>query len=183
MTLTSSTSSSSTRSRPTTVLVAALVLAVLGGCQWTMMPTPVVYWSDEIDPFISMPAEDQSTTVKVFYVTDRKAAGDMDDRRYTNGRGKSLRLGEATVRIGSKHMTWDDLHAASNSSQRRRTIPLDLTNASEYGSLAEPEGEQAFAEAINRRRTHFLRKPRRNSRRPMTQPKRLACIRSPTKGR
>jgi len=150
MTLTSSTSSSSTRSRPTTVLVAALVLAVLGGCQWTMMPTPVVYWSDEIDPFASMPAEDQSTTVKVFYVTDRRAAGDMDDRRYTNGRGDALRLGEATVRIGSKHMTWDDLHTASNSSKRRRTIPLDLINASEHGSLDEPEGEQVFAEAINR---------------------------------
>jgi esterase/lipase superfamily enzyme len=115
-----------------------------------MMPTPVVYWSDEIDPFVSMPAEDQSTTVKIFYVTDRKAAGDMDDRRYTNGRGKSLRLGEATVRIGSKHMTWEDLHAASNSSQRRRTIPIVLTNASEYGSLAESDGEQAFAEAVNR---------------------------------
>ncbi|MHC4140780.1 MAG: alpha/beta hydrolase [Planctomycetota bacterium] len=115
-----------------------------------MMPTPVVYWSDEIDPFVSMPAEDQSTTVKIFYVTDRKAAGDMDDRRYTNGRGKSLRLGEATVRIGSKHMTWEDLHAASNSSQRRRTIPIVLTNASEYGSLAESDGEHAFAEAVNR---------------------------------
>ncbi len=114
------------------------------------MPTPVVYWSDEIDPFVSMPAEDQSTTVKIFYVTDRKAAGDMDDRRYTNGRGKSLRLGEATVRIGSKHMTWEDLHAASNSSQRRRTIPIVLTNASEYGSLAESDGEHAFAEAVNR---------------------------------
>jgi esterase/lipase superfamily enzyme len=127
-----------------------LALAVLGGCQWTMMPTPVVYWSDEIDPFVMMPAEDQTTTVKVFYVTDRKAAGDMDDRRYTNGRGKVLRLGEATVRIGSKHMTWDDLHAASNSSQRRRTIPIVLKNASEYGSLTEPEGERAFAAAINR---------------------------------
>jgi esterase/lipase superfamily enzyme len=128
----------------------ALILAVLGGCQWTMMPTPVVYWNDEIDPGAFTPEADRSTMVKVFYVTDRKASGKMEDRRYTNGRGKVLRLGEATVRIGSKHMTWDDLHAASNSSQRRRTIPIVLKNASEYGSLDEPEGEQAFAEAINR---------------------------------
>ncbi|MHC4786767.1 MAG: alpha/beta hydrolase [Planctomycetota bacterium] len=150
MTSTSSTSSSSTRSRSITVLVATLVLAVLGGCQWTMMPTPVVFWNDEIDPGAWTPEADRSTMVKVFYVTDRRASGKMENRKYTNGRGEKLRLGEATVRIGSKHMTWDDLNAASNSSQRRRTIPIDLISASEYGSLTEPEGEQAFAEAINR---------------------------------
>jgi esterase/lipase superfamily enzyme len=125
------------------------VLAVLGGCQWTMMPTPVVFWHDEIDPGAWTPEADRSTMVKVFYVTDRKASGKPEDRRYTNSRGKALQLGEAVVRIGSKHMTWEDLNAASNSSQRRRTIPIDLKNAREYGSLTEPEGEQAFAGAIN----------------------------------
>ncbi|MHC4306734.1 MAG: hypothetical protein ACYSW2_19980, partial [Planctomycetota bacterium] len=131
MTSTSSTSSSSTRSRPVGLLAAALVLAVLGGCQWTMMPTPVVFWSDEIDPGTFTPEADRTTMVKVFYVTDRRASGKMENRKYSNGRGKVLRLGEATVRIGSKHMTWDDLNAASNSSQRRRTIPIDLISASE----------------------------------------------------
>ncbi|MHC5006658.1 MAG: alpha/beta hydrolase [Planctomycetota bacterium] len=125
------------------------MLAVLGGCQWTMMPTPVVFWHDEIDPGAWTPEADRSTMVKVFYVTDRKASGKPEDRRYTNSRGKALQLGEAVVRIGSKHMTWEDLNAASNSSQRRRTIPIDLKNAREYGSLTEPEGEQAFAGAIN----------------------------------
>jgi esterase/lipase superfamily enzyme len=126
------------------------VLAVLAGCQWEMMPTPVVFWGDEIDPFVWMPDEDQATTVKVFYVTDRKAAGKMHDRRYTNGRDDAVRLGEATVRFGGKHMSWDELAALSTVRRRSRAVPIVLTNASEYGSLADPAGEQAFVEAINR---------------------------------
>jgi esterase/lipase superfamily enzyme len=126
-----------------------MVLAVLGGCAWTLMPTPVVFWGDEIDPFGWMPQEERTTTVKIFYATDRKAAGDVDDRRYTNGRGKALRLGEATVRIGGKHLTWDELSAESNSAVRRRSIPIVLLEATEQGSLADPDGAQAFVDAVN----------------------------------
>jgi esterase/lipase superfamily enzyme len=140
----------STRSRPVEAAAAALTLvALLAGCQWTMMPTPVVYWGGEVDPFVRMPVENRTSTVKVFYVTDRKASGPMDDRRYGNGRGDALRLGEATVRLGAKDLNWDERRTASTTRQRSRSIPIVLINASEYGSLSETASGQAFADAIN----------------------------------
>jgi esterase/lipase superfamily enzyme len=142
------------------------VALVLGGCHMSMMPTPVVFWDGRIDPLDKLPEARRTNEVKIFYATDRPASGPEADRRYRNGRGPALRLGEATVQLGGDSLSWEELHAASKAPKRTRSVPLILKNATELGALTatvtdkglsrdpglgDAGGESAFAEAINRR--------------------------------
>ena len=137
------------------------------------MPTPAVFWSGEVDPWGEVPGEDQSPWVSIFFATDRPAAGDADDRRYKNGRGPAVRLGEVRVRLGSSSTTWDDLVEASKTKKRPRALPLVQGDAREFGALTatvgdragvkdpallDPSGQQAFADAINHRLARSDRK-------------------------
>ncbi len=153
------------------LLVAVTVVA---GCGRSLMPTPAVFWSGEVDPWDQVPDEDRSPWVSIFYATDRPASGDADDRKYSNGRGPAVRLGEVRVRIGSSSTTWEDLVEASTTKARPKALPLVQGDAREFGALTatvsvragqrypdllDPSGQQAFAEAINRR---LARSARRN---------------------
>ncbi len=159
------------KSRFLPLLVA---LPVVAGCGRSLMPTPAVFWSGEVDPWGEVADEDQSPWVSIFFATDRPAAGDADDRRYKNGRGPAVRLGEVRVRLGSSSTTWDDLVEASKTKKRPRALPLVQGDAREFGALTatvgdragvkdpallDPAGQQAFADAINRR---LARSSRRN---------------------
>jgi esterase/lipase superfamily enzyme len=155
------------------VLLIILSLLIVGGCGRSMMPTPAVFWSGEVDPWDEVLQEQQSPWADIFYATDRPAAGDADDRRYKNGRGPAVRLGEVRVRLGSSSSTWDDLVEASRAKTRSKKVPLVQGDARELGtltatvgeragvkdpSLLDPAGQQAFADAINRRLARSARK-------------------------
>jgi len=155
-------------------LPVILFLLVAAGCGRNMMPTPAVFLSGDVDPWAEIPQEYQSPWTAIFYATDRPAAGDADDRRYKNGRGPAVRLGEVRVRLGSSGTTWDELVEASMTKTRSKSVPLVQGNAREYGALTatvseragvkdptllDPAGQQAFADAINRR---LARSARRN---------------------
>lgn len=130
-----------------------------------LMPTPCVFWSGEVDPFAEFPEDQQTTDVTIFYATDRPAKGDMDDRKYANGRAPVVRLGEVTCRLGGSSRSWPELYEASMAKDRKGSWPLRLENAHEYGTLTasvadragqtnpallDPAGQRAWAEAINR---------------------------------
>ncbi len=137
------------------------------------MPTPAVFWSGEVDPWDEVPAEEQSPWVTIFYATDRPASGKPIDRRYRNGRGPALRLGEVKVRLGSSRVTWEELVDASMVKDRKKSYPLVQVNAREFGALTatvsekaaakDPDllnrsGQVAFADAINRKLANSIRR-------------------------
>jgi esterase/lipase superfamily enzyme len=131
-------------------LALLLPLAVLTGCSLKMMASPVIFTTGEVDPFADLSAADRTPDIRIFYATDRAFSGPATDRSYRNGRGEALRLGEATLRLGGRETTWGQLYAASITARRKTAIPITLENATELGVLADPDGKQAFADAINR---------------------------------
>ncbi|MFC1765407.1 alpha/beta hydrolase [Planctomycetota bacterium] len=154
-----------------TLCITGGSLLLLGGCQQkykskdpTLIVTPVVYTNTQIDPFDHLPVAEQTMDVDVFYATNRKRKGEMDNPTYTNGMDKVLRIGQATVRLGNEDLTWPELHAASISAERSAEIPVNVVDVKECGvlnanvtgkplkySLAEKHtiGDAAFAAAIN----------------------------------
>lgn len=153
-------------------LVGLLAVTVAGGCHLDLMHTPVGYTTGVIDPFEDLPKEARTPGITIFYATDRPASGSPTDRKYRNGRGP-VRLGEATLRIGGSGMTWQQLHAASTSASRDRSVPIILESARELGVLTstvdpdhrsqepaftDPAGEEAFAQAINHELTRVKNK-------------------------
>ncbi len=146
-------------------VVSVVPVVMAAGCGRSLMPTPAVFWSGQIDAWASVQDEDQSPWVTIFYATDRPAAGTPDDRKYRNGRGPAVRVGEVEVRLGSSSTTWDELIDASMTKERRKSLPLVQGAAREFGALTStvdqraarkdpglvnPAGQLAFADAINR---------------------------------
>lgn len=153
--------------RKTTWLAMVLLVPVVmaAGCGRTLMPTPAVFWSGQIDAWGDVQELDQSPWVTIFYATDRPAAGIPVDRKYGNGRGPAVRVGEVEVRLGSSSTTWDELVEASMTRDRGKSFPLVQGDAREFGALTatvdqraagrdprllDPAGQLAFADAINR---------------------------------
>ncbi|MHC4947660.1 MAG: alpha/beta hydrolase [Planctomycetota bacterium] len=131
-------------------LRACLVLTLLlAGCgPPTLMPTPVAFYADT-DPIADTPADERTTTTRVFIATDRTPSGKTDDAAtfYSNERDYGLRLGVATVEIGLD-MTWDELHAESRREERDQEPAVALTGYEEFGALwtSVPQLQGARAE-------------------------------------
>ncbi|MHC4551823.1 MAG: alpha/beta hydrolase [Planctomycetota bacterium] len=136
--------------------------ALLSGCGRTagLVPTPVVYRDDRVQTLAESDEKFQSTTVDIFYVTERKPHGN----HYGNSRGQALRLGTATMRFGDEDMTWEKLLALTFSSSRRKYIPVHIDSLNQMGALTatvsdklsqkqpdmlDPTGQKAFAQQIN----------------------------------
>lgn len=115
-------------------VLCVLVIAALGGCQATLMPTPIVF-DDNVDPFAQTPDAVRSTTSEVFIVTDRKPSGKQDAASfYSNDRSESLWLALAEVDLG-KGMSWKELHEQSLTAHRSRKPAIDLVSLDQYGAL------------------------------------------------
>jgi esterase/lipase superfamily enzyme len=138
------------------VLCLVLAGAGLTACQKTMMQTPALFDGAEIDPFARFDEAQKTNEILIFYATNRPAGGSVDDRSYKNGIRDDVAVGEATVRLGSKNMTWEELYEASTTVKRKKSIPLYLENATEMAVIGAEESPErpspealAFAERIN----------------------------------
>jgi esterase/lipase superfamily enzyme len=133
------------------VLLAALTIVVGGGgCGGTKtQPIPVIYGPGKVDPTSRVPESLRTNDVKVFYATNRGAKGPADNRKYNNDMGDRLRLGVATVKMGDKNTTWDDI--SKSSLGKGSNLSFKYANATELGELesAEKNSADAFVEAIN----------------------------------
>ncbi len=116
-------------------MLAAAIVVLVGGCRQVMMPTPVMYHDGRLDPFFNTPEDERSTTVEVFYATDRRPRGDVDDPRYSNDIGGTMRLGLATVRLGDEQFTWEQLREVSTGRARAHSVPLYLLDVTERATL------------------------------------------------
>jgi esterase/lipase superfamily enzyme len=139
--------------QPFILLLAPLALFLLTGCgsttSWNMMPTPTVHQYLGEDVFAEMADEEKSSSMEIFYATDRPGSGPADDREYDNGSVDQLSLGKAVVHFGDRHMTWNDLLTLSIHKERSVEIPLGLENATELATIPGHDAD-AFSRAINR---------------------------------
>jgi hypothetical protein len=144
--------------------VAMLFVGVcLCGCatKRKLIPTPVMYTDDAIDPFDHVPAACRTTEVSVFYATNRNRKGSTEDARYGTGFDNKLHVGISQIHFGTSDTTWDQLHEASVVEDRKEHIYVSRRRSKEFGVLSfsmrdgtesspdTPVGDRAFLAAIN----------------------------------
>jgi len=158
--------SSSSFRLPVLGLWLILTAAGLTACGQTMMATPVMFDEARIDPFSKFDESQRTNEVTILYATNRSASGPETDRHYKNKVQDDLALGEVTVRLGSKNMTWDELYEASTSAKRKGSITLHVQDAVELAvigpdddPLNPPAGPASYADRIN---TILADKPNKN---------------------
>ncbi len=106
--------------------VAAIVV-ILAGCQAVLMPTPAVATDGLIDPFVYVSPEQHTSEIPVFVASARAVSGrTTPEQFYTTNRSREVRLGLATVEIGTG-MTWQEVARESRAAKRSRALPLRVT--------------------------------------------------------
>lgn len=112
----------------------AVVPVLIAGCgPQRLMPTPNLYMRGQKDPFAQVPAEFQTNTVDVVYVTDRESQTDKSGAlSHGSERSTSLGYGLATVNIG-RDISWPDLVKDSRTQHRQNGLPLWLGAVHEQG--------------------------------------------------
>ena len=125
--------------------IAALLLGLIAVCGCDsglhLKPMPVIYGPGRMDLASMIPESRRTTTLQVFYATNRKPDGPANDRTYGNDVDSSLHLGISTIQMGDKGDSWADVAKASTGQDGNPIFKL--TNSSE---LADPT---AFYDAIN----------------------------------
>jgi esterase/lipase superfamily enzyme len=144
-------------------LVFAFV-AILSGCTTTdhgfiLMETPVIYHQAEIDPFAHLDESQKTTSINVFYATNRNPQPSRPKQPYGNGISTRLHVGQAAILMGDPDTRWEHLYNASISPSRERPVELYLGGTSEMASIAQDEfldkdqilspSLKNFADAIN----------------------------------
>jgi esterase/lipase superfamily enzyme len=123
--------------------VLLLSIVALFGCDISthLKPMPVIYGRGRLDLCSIIPQERRTTALQVFYATNRKSDGPVNDREYGNDVDSSLHLGVSTVQMGDKKTNWDEICRASADQDGDPT--LKLTNSTE---CSDPT---TFFDAIN----------------------------------
>jgi esterase/lipase superfamily enzyme len=125
-----------------------------------LMPTPVIYSKDNIDPFLHLPPEMLTTEMKVFYATNRNSESKDGKAQYGKKIDDVMSVGVATVQFGEKDTTWAQLDKASKARhQRDPEVPMYLKSAEEFAQFdvgqATGDGakltpaQQKFVDGIN----------------------------------
>jgi len=153
----------STTRRLGLLLLTLCIPIILTGCRnrELLMPTPVIYTSQGIDPFTENPHH--TNTYDIIVATDRRRSGSTEpDRFYSNSRGSSLRFGVSRVQIGSDDLTSEALHELSRQEHRRKKTYVSLIDTQDIGPLSttqppnhstedDPPADTIIAEIINDR--------------------------------
>ena len=130
-------------------LLLLLTSLLLTACQSTvyLMPTPEVLRAGQRDPFAANPEQALSSEVQLAYATNRLSAFDSGRWPYVTLFDQKLRLGFATVRLGSESMSSDELHASSTAAEREFAVPLTLVDTREEASVSATQGVTLTPEA------------------------------------
>ncbi len=152
--------------------VILLPAILLSGCaepnSVPLMPAPVIYHNATVDPYSHLSQEDKTTSVPVFYATNRMPQPSSDKIPYGNRMSDTLHLGEVQVRFGDHLTTWEDLYQASTRPDHPNPIHITLEETSEIamvqmdalysGKLPFSGSLQKFAEKINRKLENVIDK-------------------------
>jgi len=121
-----------------------LGIVCLCGCGISvpLKPMPVIYGPGKLNLCSMIPEERRTTSVPIYYATDRKSHGPADNCEYGNDIDSSLHFGVSTIKLGDKKTTWNDICKASSGGDSK--LEFTLANSSDYPNPA------AFCDAINR---------------------------------
>lgn len=120
------------------LLFAAATAVSVTGCEHTgLMKTPNIYIATDDDPFSTMRPGQKKVTVDLLYATDRQPEDEPDEIhglgiQYGHQRSDSLAFGTTTVALG-ENVSWEELHEASLSRNRKRRLVPALVNTVETG--------------------------------------------------
>jgi len=145
--------------------ILLLPLFVLSGCatpeSYPLMPAPVVYQNDEINPFAHLRDDERTTHLPIFFATTREPDPSSLAIPYNNVTSDTLRLGQVLMRFGDEDKKWKDLYLASTQSEYNNTIELfieetkelaSIENAAQYDSATQLSlQQQEFVDRINQR--------------------------------
>lgn len=123
--------------------------ALLSGCATKMIPPPIIYASPDFDPYAALDDDQRTPEALVFYATDRApTASKNPSKAYGSSRGGSLRLGQATVRLGKAGGDWDALRRAASAGERP---PVAISDVTEFGPLwtTVPTSDPDFRAAVD----------------------------------
>jgi len=139
-------------------LLAMLLMCVCAGCGGgpiALMPTPNLYSSNQMNPFVEVPPPLQATTIDALYFTDRVPAVNPPDApadllNYGTERSRSVAFGISRIQFGPENLTWDDLVKISTHRERASgDIKLTVAKTSELArfpntprSLIPPQATQ-----------------------------------------
>lgn len=129
------------------------IMLLLSGCGYTpvLMPTPHLYSSGQVNPFLDVEERLRSNKVEVLYATDRVPVNESNENReYGYGRSRAVYFGISEVEFG-ENISWDDLVKASLAVERSIDLPIALRQTREHGKFAptprdlleEPGSKQA----------------------------------------
>jgi esterase/lipase superfamily enzyme len=143
--------------------LVGLLAVWIAGCSTpsnlTLMPKPVIYQNNKIDPFAHLTSEHQTTLIHVFYATNRMPRASKNELLYGNSLDSSVHLGEATIRMGEPDDDWEEILSSSLAEPQLVSVPLTLETVFETALLPSdhtrrdshltPE-QQDFIDKINR---------------------------------
>ncbi len=125
------------------LFTSLLFLAFLSGCaepnSVPLMPAPVMYHDAIVDPYSHLNQEEKTTSVPVFYATNRTPQHSSNKPPYGNEMSEILHLGEVQIRFGDHLTTWEDLYLASTRSDYPKSIPLSLEATNEIAKIHTDE--------------------------------------------
>ena len=139
--------------RALTIALASPIFLTLSSCWGTtkldLMSTPLVH--QQIGPSIYAGTSEEACTptTELFYATPRPARGSGGSRKYVNGPGGTVHLGQVKIRRGDASMEWDELVARSTSGERPEQIPLRIEGIDELATLGQHEHSE-FIDSVNR---------------------------------
>lgn len=120
------------------IVTMTLGILTLAGCtlpKTTLMPTPVLFYNADVDPFSHLKPEQKNIRTKIFYATNRTPIHSKEKIIYSNKLDSHIHIGTATIRMGKLDSTWGNLYAASLSETRSEPIPLTLEKVVELSKI------------------------------------------------
>lgn len=152
------------------LLLATLLIAT--GCATpkplTLMPTPVLYEQEGIEPFSHVAPELRSPVTQVFYATNRSHRQHDPQRPYGNGVDDELHLGRASVYIGNPGADWEETVRLSMFNPPDSDVVVGLAEVTHWDSLVhraaddviswEEESHARFVREIRRELDHHVDK-------------------------
>ena len=146
------------------ISVLLLCIFLITGCaeqqSVTMMPAPVAYHNKEVDPFSHLSLAQKTTSISIFYATNRNPEISSTTFSYGNEMSTTLHLGKLQVQFGDNQTSWDDLYHASTNADIPEPIQISISSGNELSVIDTdtlnpdnfpiPPEIKPFTDAINR---------------------------------
>lgn len=115
-------------------LIILILLPFVTACSsiHKLPTTPNIYGDNAQYPTQEISSNEQGTTPKIYYVTDRQAHfHDQALNTYDNQRSPSMVFGEATVAYGDEDLSWSELTQISQTQSDRPTVKVKIDSLDE----------------------------------------------------